>query len=559
MNKKLKIFLPFIVAIAIVLGIFIGDKFSRKQFFGENDRKLNTVLNLIATQYVDTVDLNEVVEQSIPKILTNLDPHSSYISAKNFEDVNNELEGCFSGIGITFTVLKDSVIISEVLSGGPSQKIGLMAGDRIVTVNDSSIIGLHQDKIVKKIRGPKNSVVNLGIKRSNSNKLLKFTITRGDIPVHTIDASYMLKDKIGYVKVNKFGKNSYNEFLLSLINLKSQGAEKYIVDLRGNGGGLMEPAILMVNEFLPKNQLIVYTNGRIKANDMQYWSDGTGTFQSDELIVLIDEYSASASEIFAGAIQDNDRGLVIGRRSFGKGLIQQQIEMPDSSAVRLTIGRYHTPSGRCIQKSYKPGDEIEYIKELYNRYEQGEIYNSDSIKVNKNQIFKTLNGRKVYGGGGIIPDIFVPNDTTGITSYYINVVNAGLLHKFSFRYTDINRDAISKMKDYKELMRELPNDDVLLSDFVRFAVQNKVPARWYYINQSRKLIVSQLKSLIARDAFGNEAFYPVFNENDNNLDAALNAFANKNAASPVQLGEKFQDDEQIGDSETSKNTEESAD
>lgn len=558
MNKKLKIFLPFIVALSIVLGIFIGYKFSKKQFFGDNDRKLNTILNLIATQYVDTVNLNDIVEQSIPKILTNLDPHSSYISANDFEDVNNELEGSFSGIGITFTVLKDSVIISEVLSGGPSQKIGLMAGDRIVTVNDSSIVGLHQDKIVKKIRGPKNSIVKLGIKRSNSAKLLNFSITRGDIPVHTIDASYMLNDNIGYVKVNKFGKNSYNEFLLSLIKLKSKGAKKYIVDLRGNGGGLMEPAILMVNEFLPKNQLIVYTKGRIKANDMQYWSDGTGTFQNDELIVLIDEYSASASEIFAGAIQDNDRGLVIGRRSFGKGLIQQQIEMPDSSAVRLTVGRYHTPSGRCIQKSYKPGDDLEYIKELYNRYEQGEIYNSDSIKVNKDQIYRTLNNRKVYGGGGIVPDIFVPNDTTGITTYYINVVNAGLLHKFSFRYTDLNRDAISKMKDYKELIKKLPSDDILLSDFVRFATHNKIPARWYYINQSRKLIVSQLKSLIARDAFGNEAFYPVFNEDDNNLDAALKAFSDNKAVVPVQLDEKFIENEEIGDPKTNKAKEKSA-
>ena len=307
------------------------------------------------------------------------------------------------------------------------------------------------------------------------------------------------------------------------------------IDLRGNGGGLMEPAILMANEFLPEGNLIVFTKGREKKNDQQFWSDGNGSFKDDQLVVLIDEYSASASEIFAGAIQDNDRGLVIGRRSFGKGLIQQQIPLPDNSAIRLTVGRYYTPSGRCIQKEFKRGEDGQYGLELYNRYSHGELYSKDSIKYDKNKIFETVNGRKVYGGGGIIPDIFVPNDTSGITSYYVNILNAGLLQKFVFKYCDINRVALKKMKNYKELLAKLPNNEAMLSDFVTYASQNGVPARWYYINLSRKLILSQLKALIARDIFGNSAFYPIFNSTDNNIKKALDSFKKNKAVPPIQI------------------------
>ena len=313
----------------------------------------------------------------------------------------------------------------------------------------------------------------------------------------------MIEKTTGYIRVNKFGKNSYNEFLSALIELQKEGANRYIIDLRGNGGGLMEPAILMANEFLGENHLIVFTKGREKRNESQFWSDGNGSFKDVQLVVLIDEYSASASEIFSGAIQDNDRGLIIGRRSFGKGLIQQQISLPDSSAVRLTVGRYYTPSGRCIQKDFKRGNDDEYSLELYDRYTSGEVYNKDSIKVKTDQVFITSTGRTVYGGGGIIPDIFVPNDTSGITSYYINVVNANMMQRFAMQYCDINREAIAEMADYNELMSCMPSNDALLSDFVRFASQHGIPARWYYINISRNLIINQLRALIARDAFGN--------------------------------------------------------
>lgn len=534
--KKVKnplIWIPLIIAISVVIGILIGNRFSNKKYISDNDRKLNTILNIIGDDYVDTVNINNLIELSIPKILENLDPHSSYIPASELRSANDELEGSFCGIGISFVVMNDSITIVEVLSGGPSEKVGLLPGDRIVTVNDTVMVDVTNDKVMKKLRGAKDTTVKLGIRRGNSRKILRYTIRRGEIPMNSVDASYMADKSTGYVKVAKFGKTTYDEFLNALIDLRNKGAKQFIVDLRGNGGGFMETAILMANEFLPADQLIVFTKGREKKNDQQWWSNGTGSFQQEELVVLLDEYSASASEIFAGAIQDNDRGLIIGRRSFGKGLVQQQILLPDSSAIRLTIARYYTPSGRSIQKDFKPGEDGAYSLELYDRYSHGELYNKDSIKVDHKKIFETVHGRKVYGGGGIIPDIFVPSDTSGITSYYINVVNAGLLQKFAFKYTDLNRSTFKKMKNYKEMLQKLPSNDALLSDFVAYSSQNGIPARWYYISQSRSLILTQLKALIARDIFGNDAFYPIYNNRDNNIEAALKAFKKNKAIFPI--------------------------
>lgn len=320
----------------------------------------------------------------------------------------------------------------------------MLAGDRIISVNGESIVGgtLTAEGIRSKIRGEKGTKVRIGVKRNTSKKTLTFTITRDDIPMNTIDVSYMLDDKTGYIKIAQFGKNTYDEFFAALSKLKKDGASRYIVDLRGNPGGYMEMAILMVNEFLEQGELIVYTKGRKEREDIQVWSDDQGSFHDAQVAVLIDEYSASASEIMAGALQDNDRGLVVGRRSFGKGLVQKQIYLPDSSAIRLTIARYYTPSHRCIQKDYTLGDEDDYSKELYDRYTHGELYSADSIKVDKSRIFRTANGRIVYGGGGIVPDIFVPNDTTGITTYYRAVANLGLLQQYVYTYVDINRDQL---------------------------------------------------------------------------------------------------------------------
>lgn len=533
-NRRFIIFLPIIIAISIVAGITIGNNFSNKSYVYNSDRKLNTILNLVSDGYVDTVNVSEIIEKTIPQLLSNLDPHTVYIPAKDLTEVNNELEGSFSGIGISFFRMNDTVRVVEVISGGPSEKVGLLAGDRIVSINDSIFTGSHitDQDVFSKLRGVKGTAVKLGIKRNTSKDILYFDIIRGNIPLNSIDVAYMVEKEIGYIKINKFSRTTYDEFLQALVKLKNEGAEKYILDLRGNGGGYMEMAILMSNEFLPENSLILYTQGRDKKNNQQFWSDGNGSFQDVELAILIDEYSASASEILAGAMQDNDRGLIVGRRSFGKGLVQKQYELSDSSAVRMTISRYHTPSGRCIQKDYKKG-ETAYNMDIYDRYAHGEFSNKDSIKMDTTNVFQTVHRRKVYGGGGIMPDIFVPSDTSGITSYYINVSNAGLIQKFAYEYAEINREDFSKLKDYKQFLRILPSNNVLINDFVSYASENGIPARWYYINQSRDLILTQLKALIARDIFGTEAFYPIYNKNDKVILKTIKAFNSNKAAIPI--------------------------
>ena len=532
-NKSL-IWIPLVIAISVVMGILIGNRFSNPKTTSVYDRKLNTILNMVADNYVDTITVNDLVEKSIPEILSNLDPHTTYFTASELKVANEELEGSFCGIGISFQLINDTVVVVEVIPGGPSEKVGILAGDRIVTVNDTSFVGgkVNINSVRSKLRGERDSVVKLGIKRTHTSKLLSFKVTRGDIPVKSVDATYMIEKGTGYIKVNQFGRTTYDEFLTALNTLKEEGANRFIIDLRGNGGGYMEMAVLMVNEFLPNNKLIVYTHGREKRDDSQIWSDGNGSFPNNELIVLIDEFSASASEIFAGAIQDNDRGLIVGCRSFGKGLVQRQILLPDSSAIRMTIARYYTPAGRCIQKDYTQGARG-YEQELLNRYSNGELYNRDSIKVDESKIFTTAHGRKVYGGGGIIPDIFVPKDTVGMTSYFISVTNAGLLQQFAFRFADLNRKTLNKYTDYKQLLRKLPSDDALLNDFVHFASQRGVPARWYYINLSRKLILSELKALIARDIIGFDAFYPILNQTDNTVHTALKAMAKHKAVPPI--------------------------
>lgn len=530
------IWFPLVIATSIVLGIIIGDHISTKKFITDKDRKINTVLNLIESEYVDTLSIKDLVELTIPKIISNLDPHSYYIPSSDVKATDDELNGSFSGIGITFNMMNDTANVVEVIPNGPAEKAGILAGDRIVSVNDSTTTGskVSSEKVKKWITGAKDSTVKIGIKRNSSKKILYYNVKRGDIPVTSVDAAYMIDKTIGYVKVNKFGRNTYDEFLTAIAQLQSNGADKYIVDLRGNAGGFMEMATLMVNEFLSKGELIVYTKGRDARDNIQVWSDNSGSFHDAQIAVLIDEYSASASEIFAGAIQDNDRGLIIGRRSFGKGLVQKQTYLPDSSAIRLTTARYYTPSGRCVQKDYKSGDD-KYSMELYDRYSHGEIYNADSIKTDEKKIFKTANGRTVYGGGGIIPDIFVPNDTVGISSYYIAVANMGLLHKFSFKYTDLNRDKLLKYKDINKLLKALPSDESLTYDFVMFARDNGVPVRWYYISQSRKLIAKQLKAMIARDILGIQAQYQVLNQTDTSVATAVKALKRGDAVPPVTL------------------------
>lgn len=524
---------PLLIAFALVLGIFIGSRFASKSTI-DLDRKINNILGIVADEYVESVNMDSLVELAIPDIIAQLDPHSVYISAKDYEQANEELNGNFCGIGISFQVMEDTINVIEVIPGGPSEKVGIANGDKIISVDGKNFTGekINPNLVKEQLRGPKNSVVKLGVKRATSAKTLYFTVTRGDIPIKSVDAAYMIDKNTGYVKVNQFGRNTYDEFVAALSVLKNEGAKRYIVDLRGNGGGYMEIAVAMANEFLPKDNLIVSTKGRYKKNDTSVYSDGNGSYQDAEIVVLINEFSASASEIFAGAMQDNDRGLVIGARSFGKGLVQREFKLSDNSAIRLTIARYYTPTGRCIQKDYKLG-QAAYERELINRFNNGELDYQDSIKVDKSKMYKTPHGRIVYGGGGIIPDIFVPRDTVGFTSYYYAVVNAGLIQNYVLKYVTAHKAKFKNVKDYKDVIRLLDDNTQLLNDFVNFAAKHDVPARWYYINQSRDLLLNDLKAFVARDLLGQKAFYPIYNRNDKTIEAALKALNKHKAAFPL--------------------------
>ena len=540
MNNRFKntsVWVPLALAVALVGGMWIGKSFMNTSGRWDSKAKLETILGIIDSNYVDDVDADSLLEASLPGLLSRLDPHSVYIPARDLQGVNEELGGSFSGIGISFNMLNDTINVLEVISGGPSEKVGLLPGDRIVSINDTVVAGMEWSdvKVRSSLRGPKGSIVKLGIKRPSSKSLLSFDVTRGDVPVTSIDAAYILSPGVGYIKINKFGASTYSEFLTSMVTLLAEDAQKFVIDLRGNTGGFMEPAVLMANEFLPAGSPIVSMKGKTTRDTSPTVSDGTGTFRDLELVVLLDEISASASEIFAGAIQDNDRGLVVGRRSFGKGLVQNQMELPDSSALRLTIARYYTPSGRCIQKTYAPGTD--YERDIINRYEHGEFYNVDSIKLNKDLAFTTLHGRTVYGGGGIMPDIFVPNDTAGVTSYYINVMNAGLIQKYTFDYTDRNRQRLEAGKTVAEVVEMLPDDDMLLEDFVAYAKKNGVTPRWALINISHDLLVNSLKAMIARNLLGVSGYFEVINERDTTVVTAVEAISSGKAAFPITATE----------------------
>lgn len=513
-------FIPFLLAICLIAGIAIGT-FYANHFSGNklgiintSSNKLNALLRIIDDQYVDTVNMGELVEEAMPQILSELDPHSSYIPAKDLEAVNADLKGSFSGIGIQFTIQNDTIHVNSVIQGGPSEKVGLMAGDRIVEVDDSAFVGkiVTNSEAMKRLKGEKGSKVKLGVYRPGEKDLLHFTVIRGNIPVKSIDAAYMINEKVGYIKVNKFGETTYPELLIALAKLNQKNCEGLIVDLRGNTGGYMAAAIQMVNEFLPNNRLIVYTQGR-KSPREDYSSNGTGSNQKMPLIVLVDEGSASASEIFAGAIQDNDRGTIVGRRSFGKGLVQQPIEFSDCSAIRLTIARYYTPSGRCIQKPYEKGKESEYELDLLTRYEHGEFFSADSIKQDETEVYHTRLGRPVYGGGGIMPDIFVPQDTTGMTSYFRMAANRGLIIRYTFDYTDQNRSTLQKY-DTPEKMEAYLKGQNLLNKFAAWAEKKGLKRRNNLMMKSRRLFEMSLYGNIIYNMLGMEAYVEYLNESD---------------------------------------------
>ncbi|MBR4187155.1 MAG: S41 family peptidase [Bacteroidaceae bacterium] len=482
---------PLFIAIGTVVGIFIGS-FYTSHFSGGRINIINTgsskvgyLLQLIDNNYVDTVDMNTLVEDAMPQILSELDPHSSYFGPKDAEEANEDLKGSFSGIGVQFTTEQDTVNVMSVIHGGPSERVGILAGDRIVTADTISLVGMDNDSVMKHLKGEKGSKVKLGIKRHGAKDLQYFTVVRGDIPVVSVDAYYMMEgSETGYIHIKNFGEQTYAEMLIALANLHMEGMSRLIVDLRGNRGGYMHIAIQMVNEFLPAGKLIVYTEGR-KSPREEFVSDGRGTFQKLPIVVLVDEGSASASEIFAGAIQDNDRGTIVGRRTFGKGLVQQPMEFRDGSVVRLTIARYYTPSGRCIQKPYEKGHGEEYENDLIARYERGEFFSQDSIRQEGEQ-YKTSIGRIVYGGGGITPDIFVPEDTTAVTSYYREAVFTGLIRQFAFAYADENRAKLNALRTADKMEQYLRKEN-LLEKFAQFADKHQLRRRNLMLQKSRRL------------------------------------------------------------------------
>jgi carboxyl-terminal processing protease len=533
MNNKRR-FTPLLMCLCVVGGIFIGTHYAYR--FGDNtisiasngSNKLNQLLQLIDQNYVDTVNLPELIEDAMPQILNELDPHSSYIKANDAEEASEELKGSFSGIGVSFTMQKDTVNVMSVIRGGPAEKVGILAGDRIVKADTTVLVGMKDTEVMKCLKGPKDSSVRLGIKRHGKDELTWFTVVRGDIPVQSVDASYMINENTGYIQINKFGEQTYAEMLVSLADLAMKGMNSVIIDLRGNTGGYMHIAIQMANEFLQRNSLITYVEGRNLPRE-EYRSDGKGSFQKLPIIVLVDEGSASSSEIFAGAIQDNDRGTIIGRRTFGKGLVQQPMDFRDGSVVRLTIARYYTPSGRCIQKPYTKGRGEEYDMELLARYERGEFFSQDSIQHDGPE-YKTKLGRTVYGGGGIMPDIFIPEDTVHLTSYYKEAVMTGLLRQFAFNFTDEHRKELNKCQNMEDVVKYLDRANVL-DKFARFGEKHKLRRRNLMLNRSRKLFERNLYANIIYNAKSTKEYIQFLNQDDPVVLKALDII-NKSEAFP---------------------------
>ncbi len=528
MTKK-NIWIIVIIVASAIAGILLGNVIADRANKGQRIRdlsglfslrgssgKVGELLSLIDAQYVDNVPLDSLTDEVMAEIVSKLDPHSVYIPAKDLEAVNSELEGSFSGIGVQFNIQNDTVMIVSVISGGPSEKVGLMAGDRLVEVNDTAFVGqgiISNEKVMRKLRGPKGTEVKLGIRRNGTKEMLTYNVTRGEIPINSVTVAYIIEPGVGFIGLNNnFGQNTYNEFLHAIAELRAKGARKYIIDLRENSGGLMDVAIQMINEFLPKGQMIVYSEGKAYPR-AEARANGAGTCINNPVVVLIDEFSASASEIFAGAIQDNDRGLIIGRRSFGKGLVQTQIPFSDGSAVRLTVARYYTPSGRSIQKPYEIGKGKDYEMDLLRRFEHGEFDSKDSIHMADTLQYKTVKGRTVYGGGGIMPDIFVPRDTSRYSPYFTKVVNYGYTYQYAFQYTDRNRNQLKQYKTWQDMDKFLSSQN-LLSDFVSFASAKGVPANQREIALSKDLILNQIKSYIVRNMLGEDHFFPLLNRED---------------------------------------------
>ena len=514
------------VALGVAIGVFVCQKANAQRIVYQNgswhieQTKVDRLLYLMQNAYVDSLDIDSITDEVMGELVQKLDPHSAYIPKKDLELVNSELAGSFSGIGVQFTIQQDTVRIVAVIAGGPSEGVGVLAGDKLITVDDSTFVGkkINNEKVMRTLRGEKGTQVKLGIQRAGADGLLYYTVTRGDIPVNSVDAKFIIEPtananaKLGFIRVNKFSETTYKEFLSGLADLYTKGATRFIIDLRENSGGYMDQAIRMANEFLQRGDLIVYSEGRAYPR-YEATANGGGRFKDVPLVVLIDNFSASASEIFAGAMQDNDRATIIGRRSFGKGLVQQQMPFEDGSAVRLTVARYYTPSGRCIQKPYPLGDQEDYEKDLLDRWEHGELFSADSIHLKDSTVYYTKSGRKMYGGGGIMPDVFVGRDTTLNTPWYNRCVNMAYTYQFAYKYTDEHRKQLNKYKDWQSLEKYLLSQNVL-REFVAFAKEKGIEPDEAQIQKSRPLMTRLLNAYIVRNILGDEGFFPLFERDD---------------------------------------------
>ncbi len=536
-NTKLQIYLPIAFSVVLILGIWIGSLLVSKnqvqtnllQIGQSHYNKVGDILDYIVQDYVDTVDFESLETDAISGMLKELDPHSMYITTDEFNEVNDPLLGSFEGIGISFRIEKDTITVINPIPGGPSEKVGLMAGDRIVKVDDSLVagIGITNNDAMRWLKGKKGTKVKVSNYRRGVPKLIDFTITRDLIPTYSVDVAYMVDDSVGYIKVNKFSATTYDEFVESAVELREKGMTKLILDLRGNPGGLMQAAIEISDEFLKEGELIVYTNGKNRPKRHAF-ATNAGEFDDIDVAVLVDENSASSSEIVAGALQDNDKGLIIGRRTFGKGLVQEQISLPDGSAIRLTTARYYTPTGRSIQRPYVKGDKEGYYEEYYHRYINGEMTNLDSIHFDDSLKYTTPKGKIVYGGGGIMPDIFVPMVTDSIHTYYNLLANKGLIFQFAFEYTDKNRARLNKIKDFETFDRKFNMDDATYSELIAFAEDKGISQSDEKIEISKEKVATLFKAFVGRNVLDEDGFYPIYHSIDTTFKRAVYEINNMN-------------------------------
>lgn len=545
--SRFKIYLPILFSLVLIAGFMLGVGLRPRQsslprsFFSignERNNLLNNIIDYILESYVDSVDRQRLTEEAVLNLLKSLDPHSAFIPARDFREMNDPLLGSFEGIGIEFNMISDTVVVINPIPGGPSEKAGIMAGDRIVSVGEEPIAGVKMttNEVVRRLKGEKGTVVNVMVKRAGVTELLPFMLVRDKIPQYSLDVAYMIDQKIGYIRLNKFSATTHQEFLVAMERLKREGMKQMILDLRGNGGGFLEAAINLSDEFLEPQKPIVYTQGRNRPRQKAF-ARRSGGFETQPLVILIDEWSASASEIVAGAVQDNDRGLVLGRRSFGKGLVQEQVQLADGSALRLTVARYYTPTGRSIQRPYDEGDEA-YFAELVQRMLEGESNSPDSIKVADSLRFETPAGRVVFGGGGIMPDIFIPIESGEQFVFYNQLANRGIIYRFAFNYSDRNRAAILRYENASGFVRNFRVTQSIYNDFIAFVAAEgvSVPAR--ISPESESLIRQNIKATIGRNIFGMEAFFPVIHQDDKTLLKAVEMLKNSSYNALLQPSAK---------------------